>query len=166
MADIRIIKTICVLSEMADGWQKELNVVSVDGGPFKYDIREWRLDHFEYRDGISLDEKEAAQLLISLRQSFGLKDTDLDIAQIEMPIVEKLDSVPEQKVDVLELLKVKDVPFIDKREHGGALWILGGHELDALMVELEAQGYRFAFSSKGGKVSKGKPAWFLRNNTN
>ena len=67
MADIRIIKTVCALSETTEGWQKELNIVSVDGGPFQYDIREWRLDHFDYRDGISLDEKEAAELMINQR---------------------------------------------------------------------------------------------------
>lgn len=163
MADIRVIKTICALSEAKDGWQKELNIVSIDGGPFAYDIREWRLDHFDYRDGISLDEKEATQLLINLRQSFGLKDTDLDMIQVEMPVVaQAFSATDEQKPDVQSVLKEKGIAFIDKRENGGALWIVGGHELDELMSELKEQGFKFSFSEKGGRVSKGEPAWFLK----
>ena len=202
VSDIRVIKTICALSEAKDGFQKELNIVSVDGGPFAYDIRDWRLDHFDYRDGISLDEKEAAQLLISLRQSFGLKDSDLDVQQIPMPIEEQIpmsvaDQIPMpvveqvsmpiaeqipmpvaeqislplaeqavmetdvQKTDIGDILKEKGISFIDKRERGGALWVIGGHELDALMEELKGMGFRFWFSKKGGRVSKNQPAWFI-----
>lgn len=163
MADIKIIKTICALSEAKDGWQKELNIVSVDGGPFAYDIREWRLDHFDYRDGISLDEKEATQLLINLRQSFGLKDSDLDSAQIEMPVVKQaFEASSEQKPDIQVVLKEKGIAYIDKREHGGALWIIGDHELDDTISELKSLGFRFFFSEKGGRVTKNKPGWYLR----
>lgn len=162
MADIKVIKTICALSEAKDGFQKELNIVSVDNGPFVYDIREWRLDHFDYRDGISLDEKEASQLLINLRQSFGLKDADLDVAQIQMPLVEQTFSREENKrPDISEVLKDKGIAYIDKRDHGGALWVIGGHELDDLMMELKSMGFGFWFSQKGGKVSKNQPAWFI-----
>ena len=161
--DIRVIKQIGTISSNEGNWQKELNIVSVDGGPFAYDIREWRLDHFDYRDGISLDEKEATQLLINLRQSFGLKDSDLDVAQIQMPVVEETFTAPaEQKPDIQAILKEKGIAFIDKREHGGALWVIGGHELDDLMAELKGLGFRFWFSEKGGRVSKGETAWFLK----
>lgn len=125
-------------------------------------IREWRLDHFDYRDGISLDEKEATQLLINLRQSFGLKDSDLDVAQIQMPAVEQAFTAPaEQKPDIQAVLKEKGIAYIDKREHGGALWVVGGHELDDLMTELKGMGFKFWFSEKGGRVSKNQPAWFI-----
>ena len=163
MGDIRIIKTICALSETKDGWQKELNIVSIDGGPFQYDIREWRLNHFDYRDGISLDEKEATELLFNLRKAFGLKDTDLDTTQIEMPVVEKV-FVPavEQKPNVLVILAQRGISFIDKREHGGALWVVGDHSLDNLMTELKGLGFSFSYSEKGGRITKYKPGWFMR----
>ncbi len=173
MADIRIVKTICPLSEVVDGWQKELNVVSVDGGPYAYDIREWSLNHFDYRDGITLDEKEATVLLMNLRRSFGLKDSDLDAVQIEMPLAETVPApAPESaaapvapadnKPDVTAVLKEKGIAYVDKREYGGALWVIGDHKLDALMHELKSLGYKFYFSEKGGRVSKNQPAWFLR----
>ena len=42
MADIKydIIKEIGVLSKNAKGWQKELNLISWNGGAAKYDIRD------------------------------------------------------------------------------------------------------------------------------
>ena len=47
MADIKydIIKEIGVLSKNAKGWQKELNLISWNGGAAKYDIRDWAPDH-------------------------------------------------------------------------------------------------------------------------
>lgn len=163
MAEIKIIKTVSTLSETVDGWQKELNIVSIDGGPFQFDIREWRLDHFDYRDGISLSEKEATELMINLRKAFGLKDSDLDTEQVQMPIVEQaLSESEEQKPDIQVILKEKGIAYIDKREHGGALWIIGGHELDELMAELKELGFKFWFSEKGGRVSKGEAAWFIK----
>ena len=166
LADIRIIKLVSVLSETVDGWQKELNIVSIDGGPFQYDIREWRLDHFDYRDGISLDEKEATELMINLRKAFGLKDSDLDIEQVKMPVAEFVEKTggiqEEQKPDATELLQKEGIEFIDKRSAGGALWVVGGHELDQIMHALKAQGFRFFYSETGGRVTKNQPSWYMR----
>ena len=43
MADItfEIVEELGVLSTSAKGWTKELNLVSWNGRPPKYDIREW-----------------------------------------------------------------------------------------------------------------------------
>ena len=40
-----IIKSIAVLSTEKSGWTKELNLVSWNEGPAKYDIRDWAPDH-------------------------------------------------------------------------------------------------------------------------
>ncbi|MBC8924695.1 hypothetical protein IAI17_43600, partial [Escherichia coli] len=47
MANIEyeIIEEIGVLSENARGWRKELNKISWNGRPPKYDIRDWSEDH-------------------------------------------------------------------------------------------------------------------------
>ena len=47
MADFtfNIEEQIAVLSENNKGWTKELNIVSYNGRPAKYDIREWSPDH-------------------------------------------------------------------------------------------------------------------------
>lgn len=45
------------------GWAKELNLVSWNGGPAKYDIREWDPDHEKMGRGMTLTEDEARKLV-------------------------------------------------------------------------------------------------------
>lgn len=161
MGDIKIISPIAVLSDCKDGWQKEFNIVSVADGPFMYDIREWRLNHDDCKEGISLSEDEARSLLVKLGECFQVDVGQLGTAQIPMPVVEKVLADVPKKPDISDVLKEKGIAFVDKRQFGGALWVIGGRELEDLMQELKAQGYRFWFSQKGGKVSKNQPAWFI-----
>ena len=57
-----ILEQIGVLSTHSTGWNKELNVVSWNGGQPKYDIRDWDLDHEHMSRGITLTEKEMRQV--------------------------------------------------------------------------------------------------------
>lgn len=53
---------ICVISE--DGrWNKELNVVSWNGGAPKWDIRSWSEDHSKMSRGITLTDTELHELV-------------------------------------------------------------------------------------------------------
>lgn len=49
---------------------------------------------------------------------------------------------------------------IDRRPRG-ALWIVGGQELAAVMTKLAAQGLRFTFSATGSKGTGYRAAWFI-----
>lgn len=51
-----------VLSENANGWTKELNLVSWNDRPAKYDIREWDADHQKMSKGITLTPDEFEEL--------------------------------------------------------------------------------------------------------
>lgn len=51
-----------VLSESAKGWTKEVNLISWNGAPPKYDIRDWAPDHEKMGKGITLTEEEAETL--------------------------------------------------------------------------------------------------------
>lgn len=64
MADLvfEIEKTIAVLSTSAKGWQKELNLVSWNNRPVKYDLREWSPDHSKMGKGVTLSEEELQAL--------------------------------------------------------------------------------------------------------
>ncbi|WP_373706308.1 YdbC family protein [Jeotgalibaca porci] len=64
MADIKyeVVNHIGVLSTSPNGWTKELNVVSWNGGQEKYDIRDWSPDHTKMSKGITLNEEEIGQL--------------------------------------------------------------------------------------------------------
>lgn len=170
--DIRVIKQIGTISSGEGNWQKELNIVSVNSGPFSFDLREWSLDHASYRDGITFDNEEAMVLLAVLKECFknGGEDITIDLypwaykadksGQIEM-ILDQPKS--DQSDDELFCyLAEKGLEYIDKREKGGALWIVGGHELDEVMLACAELGYKFFYSEKGGRITKNLPGWYLR----
>lgn len=171
--DIRVIKQIGTISSGEGGWQKELNIVSVNNGPFMYDLREWSLDHSSFRDGLSFDNEEAKVLFAVLKECFTNGGEDITIAsfpgaykagrtgQIEMILG---DQKSRQSDDSLfSLLEEKGLEFVDKRNKGGALWITGGHELDEVILACAELGYKFFYSEKGGKATKNLPGWFLRS---
>lgn len=64
MADIKfeIVKKIGVLSTSSRGWSKELNLVSWNDRPAKYDIREWSPDGTQMGKGVTLSAEELAAL--------------------------------------------------------------------------------------------------------
>jgi len=60
LAEIKyeITEEIKVLSENANGWTKELNLVSWNGGKPKYDIRDWSPEKDRMAKGITLTDDE------------------------------------------------------------------------------------------------------------
>ncbi|MBC1727065.1 hypothetical protein HB981_11165 [Listeria seeligeri] len=64
MANIEyeVIEEVGVLSENTRGWRKELNRVSWNGRPAKYDIRDWAENHEKMGKGITLTDEEAEAL--------------------------------------------------------------------------------------------------------
>lgn len=57
-----ILEEIAVLSTNAKGWQKELNLISWNGRPAKFDLRDWGPDHEKMGKGITLSNEEFAAL--------------------------------------------------------------------------------------------------------
>ena len=57
-----IIKNIGVLSESSNGWKKEVNIVSWNGGDPKYDIRSWNQDRTKMGKGVTLSSAEIEKL--------------------------------------------------------------------------------------------------------
>jgi hypothetical protein len=65
MSEIKyeIKQPIGVLSEGSKGWTKEINLISWNGAPPKYDIRDWSPDHEKMGKGITLTSDEMEKLL-------------------------------------------------------------------------------------------------------
>ncbi|WP_261303983.1 sigma factor-like helix-turn-helix DNA-binding protein [Paenibacillus andongensis] len=63
--------------------------------------------------------------------------------------------------DLIEYLKENKVEPIDKRDAGGALWIVGGWGLNKILFPLKERGIYFKFTPKGSGATKKKPGWFL-----
>ena len=57
-----VTERIAVLSTNARGWERQLNMVSWNGNPPKYDIRDWSPDGSRMAKGISLTEDELKTL--------------------------------------------------------------------------------------------------------
>ncbi len=53
---------IGVIKTFNTGWQKELKIVSWNGGNPKYDIREWDMDHTHMTRGITLFPDEMQEI--------------------------------------------------------------------------------------------------------
>lgn len=60
--EYEIIEEVGILSENTRGWRKELNRVSWNGRPAKYDIRDWAENHEKMGKGITLTDEEAEAL--------------------------------------------------------------------------------------------------------
>ncbi|STD27190.1 YdbC family protein [Enterococcus mundtii] len=57
-----IVEEIAVLSENNKGWRKELNLVSWNGRPLKFDLRDWAPDHEKMGKGLTLTNEEFEEL--------------------------------------------------------------------------------------------------------
>ncbi len=53
---------IAVLSTNARGWERQLNLISWNGNPAKYDLRDWSPDGSRMSKGISLTAAELKTL--------------------------------------------------------------------------------------------------------
>ena len=65
-----IIKRIGVIRTMPNGNNKEVNLVSWNGGPAKIDIRDWAPDYERMSKGITLFEEDAKKLVDILTEYF------------------------------------------------------------------------------------------------
>ena len=63
-----MIKEIAVLSTSDSGYTKEINLISWNGKEPKYDIRSFSPNREKCGKGITLTEKEAGNLLASLKK--------------------------------------------------------------------------------------------------
>ncbi len=70
MPDLKfeIVEHCVCLSESRTGWTKELNRVSWNDRPAKYDLREWSPDHSRMGKGITLNDDEITLLFNALQE--------------------------------------------------------------------------------------------------
>lgn len=66
----KIEKHFGVMSVTPHGWSKELNLVSWNDAPAKFDIRDWDPAHERMSRGITLYEDEARRLYEILKENF------------------------------------------------------------------------------------------------
>ena len=64
--------------------------------------------------------------------------------------------------DEFEVLENAGIEYVDKRPMGGALWVIGGKELENTVQGMSEFGLNFTFKSTGGKATGGRPAWWSK----
>lgn len=65
--------------------------------------------------------------------------------------------------DLVSYLEGKGLEVFDKREKGGALWVVGGKELDPIIKETKKlYGALWTFSQNGGRATGGRTSWFTK----
>ena len=64
MSDIQyeILQSLGVISQSSSGWAKELNVISWNDRPPKFDLRDWSADHTKMGKGVTLTREELLAL--------------------------------------------------------------------------------------------------------
>ncbi len=67
---VKITESYGVLSYKKNGWTKELNRVSINGGPAVLNIRDWAPDKTRITKGIDLTDEEAKNLYNALKKIF------------------------------------------------------------------------------------------------
>ena len=104
--------------------------------------------------------------------SFGFEYRDKTLTKTERPAV-KADNSLAVPVNnklasgssaLVDFLISRGIETIDKREKGGALWIVGDKSLDPVVQETRKKfGALWTFSEKGGMATKHRPSWFTKS---
>lgn len=68
--------------------------------------------------------------------------------------------------DVIQLIDDLDLEYVDKRDLGGALWVIGGQELTSAMKKLRDFGFVFIYKVGGRKSSDYRDAWWYKPSNN
>ncbi len=81
-------------------------------------------------------------------------------AETKSMTVEKI-GTNTNKDPILSMVQDSGFEYADKRSNGGCLWIIAGEaEGKPLIDKCKQAGMKFAFSAKGGRASKHRPAWY------
>lgn len=155
-----------MLLEMDDA-EKELEdpfEEGVDESDDEIFDEEYELDEYEFGDMDPEIFKDPSLMVKFLEKTATTNSKELDGFRQEDESKRHEDYNTNHSDDlIINLLDEEGIPYVDNREKGGALWIVGGHEFDEVIEACEDLGFHFIFTEKGGRVTKGLPGWYLRN---
>ena len=67
-----------------------------------------------------------------------------------------------QEWNLRDFLDEHNLEYVNKISKSGCLWVLGGREIQSLMMQCWSHGISFRFRENGGNVTEGKPAWWAK----
>lgn len=122
---------------------KELNIISWNNGPAKYDIRDWTNNHLNMSPGITLTKEELNSLKVVLNQEFELdyatKKTIEEVKEMKFP---SIDDIKKDYNEVNKIIKgnkdEKSIKAINKEY--GIDYMLYHNEFDLYAVNYSKYG--------------------------
>ena len=119
MADFRyeIIAHLGVMSTNDEGWTREVNLVSYNGAPAKYDIRYWSPDHSRMSKGMTLTEEEA-EAMSAMIANYLLKTKYAEIDEKEDDLEDIFEArKPEEECVITNIFdrKPQSAPVVAKK---------------------------------------------------
>lgn len=110
-------------------------------------------------------EEVAAGIKPSSSSEFEFSSQSLEDQVAERSEPTSIEEQPIQPSDdwLLAYLEKQECEYVDHRDKGGMLWVIGGKTLEWYLEPLQDRGIKVKFKPVGGKASKNKPAWMLYN---
>lgn len=100
---------------------------------------EYEKDEYEFEDIDPEIFKDPTLMVKFLEKAAAKKSAVADSSNREDRVKKSMDNSTYHSDSLLfDLLEKEGIPYVDNREKGGALWIVGGHELDAVIVWIRA----------------------------
>ncbi len=64
--------------------------------------------------------------------------------------------------ELVQQLVAMHAQIVDKRANGGALWLVGGKELESIVTGFGRQGIHFIYKQGGGRATGGNDGWWAK----
>ncbi|SNE13501.1 seryl-tRNA synthetase family protein [Streptococcus pneumoniae] len=84
---------LLTLSENEKGWTKEINRVSFNGAPAKFDIRAWSPDHTKMGKGITLSNEEFQTMVDAFKGNLYFSKISSNHVSVALPYASPYDYV-------------------------------------------------------------------------
>ena len=109
-------------------------------------------------EGTSRVDEKAAETVISDEKE-GISENPSDPSATS-----EVEDVDEAADDgwLIPAIEAAGLEFIDKRDTGGNLWVIGDRKIVMVISGLNEQGASFKYREGGGKATKGRSAWWMK----
>lgn len=65
-------------------------------------------------------------------------------------------------LDIIQMIENLELEYVDQRNSGGALWVIGDLKLTDVMMKLRDLGFYFLFKEGGGRSSDYRDSWWYK----
>ncbi|GAA0303697.1 hypothetical protein GGQ92_003209 [Gracilibacillus halotolerans] len=96
--------------------------------------------------------------------TFDHTDDKSQVAEVQVSTLVKENHLQDEKVQtdpLLTYLEKVDLSYIDRRDKGGFLWVIGDRSIRRHLNPLKQEGIKYKYKPIGSKVTANRPAWLF-----